>query len=71
MTTTLYKYKCLNCSLHYVVATWHPAEWKDRKPFCPECGKNDRYVAYVETVDKQIFEIVPGMDAVLIGAMLP
>lgn len=62
--TTILKCKCMACSLHFAVYTNFPDEWKERRPICPECGRNGEdgqpgvWVLGVEESDKYIFQFV-------------
>lgn len=67
----LFKIKCMNCSLHFTVTSWHenwPKYDLERTentgaPICPECGDTgfDRKLVAVEKREsEQIFEHVPG-----------
>ena len=56
-----YKFKCLNCGLHFIVySEYH--DWKEKAgKFCPECGKNDKTMLLTtEKSSKFIFELVSG-----------
>jgi peptide subunit release factor 1 (eRF1) len=54
------KTKCMACHLHYVVCSWNDRWHEEKNPFCPECGQQASLVLGTETVDKQIYEVVPG-----------
>jgi DNA-directed RNA polymerase subunit RPC12/RpoP len=56
----LFKYKCLTCDLHFTLYSEHPERWASRLPFCPECGKDARFLIWRDTSEKFIFNFVPG-----------
>ena len=55
--TYLYRTKCMECGLHYIVCSWDEV-----KPlfYCPECGKQGKQLRWKETADEPIFTFVPG-----------
>lgn len=69
--TYIHKYKCLNCSMHFAVYSWHE-DWPNYeggglgKVFCPECGLDITVQPYtpllhwVEPSALFIFEHIPG-----------
>jgi len=59
MTTYLHYFRCMNqeCRLHFMICSWY----EELKPIhCPECGQREDFFEWVEKVDKEICEIVPG-----------
>jgi DNA-directed RNA polymerase subunit RPC12/RpoP len=58
---SLIKCKCMNCSLHFIICTWHPETHTRESITCPECGnKKGNFIKWRETVFGFIFELVPG-----------
>jgi hypothetical protein len=55
--TYLHKFKCLNCRLHFIVCSWYK---EIASVYCPECGKKDDNIHWIEEVDQPIFKFVPG-----------
>ncbi len=49
--TTLLKYKCLKCGLHFICLTWDKKEWKNKNPHCPECGQSESFIKWEKDVD--------------------
>lgn len=67
MATITYKLKCMDCSLHFQVHSWHN-DWAEEaaKIFCPECGSAGGKVIWKSVPTKeQIYELVPGASDLL------
>lgn len=70
--TTLHKFKCMDCGLHFIVCSWYklwPNEGTTRamrlneatgKCYCPECGSDGNKLHWTEESGEQIFSFVPG-----------
>lgn len=60
--TTVFKYKCRACNLHFALYTQKRDGWLNRSPHCPECNNNDKdkFVAWSEEINIPIFALVPG-----------
>lgn len=59
--TTRIAVKCLLCSLHFNLYTWHPERHNTKTIHCPECGQQQgTYVLWVQEDVGQIFQHVPG-----------
>ena len=57
--TYLHKFRCLNqdCRLHFIICS----RYKEIKPICcPECGQKEDFLHWIEMVDQNIYDIVPG-----------
>jgi Zn finger protein HypA/HybF involved in hydrogenase expression len=55
------KAKCLNCSLHFVLCSWHPERHSAKSLYCPECGQHeDEFMVWIEDVAGAIVQEVPG-----------
>jgi len=60
---TQLKVKCLSCSLHFIILTWHPEQHATTTIHCPECGRQGVdacFIIWSEPSTKQIYEVVPG-----------
>ena len=60
-TYTRIKAKCLNCSLHFVLCSWHPERHTAASLFCPECGQHEgQFMLWTERVSGAVVQEVPG-----------
>ena len=58
---TVIKAKCLACSLHFLIPTWHPERHTNETLHCPECGQQQgAFLVWQDEVHGFIFELVPG-----------
>jgi hypothetical protein len=58
---TMTKVKCLTCSLHFIICTWHPERHRRANVTCPECGsRNGRFAMWQQQQFGDIFRHVPG-----------
>lgn len=58
---TQVKVKCLACSLHFVICTWHPERHTAEQLTCPECGQRcGHFALWAEEVSAPICTVVPG-----------
>ena len=58
---TQLKFKCLQCSLHFVVCTWYPERHGVMAVYCPECGQHEgAFIMWAEPSQDFIFQVVPG-----------
>lgn len=65
-----HKIKCMNCSLHFVVASDQPG-WSQGEGdivYCPECGDIGSKLRFAAVpIDGFIYEFVPGPTALNAG----
>jgi hypothetical protein len=60
-TYTRVKAKCLGCSLHFVLCTWHPERHSAQSLYCPECGQHEgQFLVWTECVPGVVGQEVPG-----------
>lgn len=60
------KAKCLACSVHFVVCSWHPDRHNAKTLYCPECGQHEgHFMVWTERVSGAIAQEVPGNAAPL------
>jgi len=58
---TMTKVKCLTCSLHFILCTWHPERHRAANITCPECGSREGYfLMWQQQQFGFIFQHVPG-----------
>ena len=58
--TTVYSVKCMECSLHFNIYTWHPDKHNVKTVYCPECGQHDgKFFLWRRDVEEPIFMFVP------------
>jgi hypothetical protein len=58
---TKIKAKCLDCSLHFVLCSWHPDRHSAKSLFCPGCGQHQGdFLVWTEQVSGFISQEVPG-----------
>jgi hypothetical protein len=64
MTNATYyrvKAKCLVCSLHFVLCSWHPERHNAKSLHCPECGQHEgQFLTWQEQVTGTVGQEVPG-----------
>lgn len=60
MTTFAFPIKCMACSLHFIVYSWHEDFIETRFRFCPECGEDSVFIVFKEEKEEQIYQFVPG-----------
>jgi hypothetical protein len=75
-TYTRVKAKCLDCTLHFVLCTWHPERHSPLSLHCPECGQHrGRFLVWREPAVGSICAEVPGRytstDALPASALAP
>lgn len=67
-TTYAHKFKCTNCSLHFVIYSWSK-DWqletdehrqRNGTISCPECGEGSFIRWAPEEMGEHIFQLVPG-----------
>ena len=55
------KAKCLGCSLHFVLCTWHPEQHSAKSLYCPECGQHEgQFLVWIERALGVVGQEVPG-----------
>lgn len=65
------KVKCMQCSLHFMIATDSPEQHTNGSIHCPECGQHEgHFLVWAEPGKGFIFQHVPGQ-AQLIGCETP
>lgn len=59
--TYLHKFKCMACSLHFIIYSWNE-DWpvEGTRMYCPECGSGDNFAYARGTSEEPIFTFVPG-----------
>lgn len=56
-----YRMKCLKCSLHYIILSWHKDWLEKHVAICPECHTTeDQHPLRVVELPLEIYEVVPG-----------
>lgn len=66
--SAIVKVKCLECSLHFVIHTWHKQKWdltRKEAIYCPECGDTSPKMVWSEDTQDEIYTHVPGATAYL------